>query len=175
MVSDQWLQQGDHGFSAAAMSSPRPRGTHVISGAVVPGATPGTATNATSSATCHTANIAGDPISRVSHVLGLGNRPPPPLSIQPLKQQGYNAIRVSKDEVDRSINHGTTTQRFGDGGKTAEQKDATKVLGQPRSKEFCGSPPRQQQYQHRWVNMEHYSQQIPLSQCTHWFIQWVSL
>lgn len=100
VVSDRWLQQGDYGYFSGVVppSSPAPPFSGgKVSAVATPHGTPATG-----------GNLAGPGAGRS---LGLAHRPPAPLL--PLHQQGYQAIRVSEDEVHQSIGGGTTTQRSG--------------------------------------------------------------
>lgn len=77
---------------------------------------------------------------RQNSVIGLAMGPASPFSTLSLTQQGYDAIRVSEDEVLQSINRGTTT------GGVAAPADGVSVGADAAGKGHRGLPMRP-----RWV------------------------
>lgn len=124
VVSDRWLQQGDYGYARTATAGGTPTSARMPSPGSFPmGRTSGV--NMPHAGAGAIAGIGGDygngggggGAAPRGHPApgagggggGLGLRPQPSLSFLPLTQQGYRAIKVSDDEVHKSINQGTTT------------------------------------------------------------------
>lgn len=130
MVSDCWLQQGDYYCYAgtAIPSSPGPP-VDTAGPAIV------TSSQPASVAGGHGASPPG---------LGFGQRPPP--LILPRHQEGYQAIRVSEDEVHQSISGGSTTQQSGGAAEALDGRAVTRGAT-VRAERPSGAPPQQ-----RWAS-----------------------
>lgn len=125
VLADRWLQQGDYGpartttaggvrtnvttATAAGAVNPSSHGVPSSSSSNVPGG--GDAGGNTAGIPRNGNNISSHsgPVNGGGGGVGLGLRPPPSLSFLPLTEQGYRAIKVSDDEVHKSINEGITT------------------------------------------------------------------
>ncbi|CAM9516321.1 unnamed protein product, partial [Ectocarpus sp. 13 AM-2016] len=125
VLADRWLQQGDYGpprtttaggvrtkvttAPAAGAVNPSSHGMPSTASPNIPGG--GDTGGNTAGIPRNRNNISsnGGPASGGGGGVGLGLRPPPSLSFLPLTEQGYRAIKVSDDEVHKSINQGITT------------------------------------------------------------------
>ncbi|CAM9887137.1 unnamed protein product, partial [Ectocarpus sp. 8 AP-2014] len=125
VLADRWLQQGDYGPArtttaggvrtdvtaapAAGAVNPSSHGMPSTASSNIPGGgdTGGNPTGIPRNRNIISSN--GGPANGGGGGVGLGLRPPPSLSFLPLTDQGYRAIKVSDDEVHKSINQGITT------------------------------------------------------------------
>eukprot|EP00903_Cladosiphon_okamuranus_P018574 g17097.t1 len=122
VVADRWLQQGDYGYAHTTTAGGPPSSARMPSSGTVPTGRGG-GVNAPHGVSGAIGGFGGEhgnggsggpppcgsPSPGAAGGGGLGLRPPPSLSFLPLTQQGYRAIKVSDDEVHKSINQGTTT------------------------------------------------------------------
>lgn len=125
MLADRWLQQGDYGpartttaggvrtnvAAAPAAGAVNPSSHGMLSSASSNPPGDGDTGGNTAGIPRNRINISsnGGPANGGGGGVGLGLRPPPSLSFLPLTEQGYRAIKVSDDEVHKSINQGITT------------------------------------------------------------------
>lgn len=144
VVADSWLQHGDYAFPGTARVAPGALGTNASSRVATPSVAVGGATAPGSTPVLHASKITGDHVCRPKLGVSHGFRPPTPTSMLPLQQQGYHAIRVSEDEVDQSVNRGTTTTQRLDDGEAAADKGSEARGGKFGVKQTGGSLPQRQ-------------------------------
>ncbi|CAN0075460.1 unnamed protein product, partial [Ectocarpus sp. 8 AP-2014] len=125
VLADRWLQQGDYGPArtttaggvrtdvttapTAGAVNPSSHGMPSTASSNIPGGGDTGGNTARIPRNRNNISSKGGPANGGGGGAGLGLRPPPSLSFLPLTEQGYRAIKVSDDEVHKSINQGITT------------------------------------------------------------------
>ncbi|CAM9402078.1 unnamed protein product [Ectocarpus fasciculatus] len=163
VLADRWLQQGDYGPARTTTAggvrtnvTTAPAGAGVVNSSAhgIPasssnvGDTGGNIAGITRNSNNSSSSSSGGPVNGGGGGVGLGLRPPPSLSFLPLTEQGYRAIKVSDDEVHKSINQGITTGgnsgpgSAAGGGSTKQQRCTTAAnsLTPPILEESAATP-----------------------------------